>query len=257
MDTRKISVCMIVKNAQSTLKECLEALSDFGEIVLLENESTDKTLEIAREFSKTHANLRIESHEFIGFGAMKNKAVDLAKNEWILSIDSDEVLENAALAAIKELNLSENSMVALGRKNLYGGTWIRACGWEPDFVWRLFNKKFTRFNENFVHESVVVPQNTHKIYIKHALKHYAFSDIESIITKMNRYTSFSAQEKHSKCRKTSFTAAICRFFLTFFRDYFLRKGFVYGYKGFIVALLNAEGAFYRYAKLYELNKGSK
>lgn len=257
MELKKISVCILVKNAQSTINECLEALREFGEIVLLDNKSSDDTLKIAAKFNEKYKNLRIENSEFIGFGALKNLAISYAKNEWILSIDSDEVLENSALEAIKNMNLSENSMVALGRKNLYNGEWIKACGWEPDFVWRLFNKKFTKFNENLVHESVIVPKNAQKIYLKNALKHYAFNDIESVITKMNRYTSFSAREKFAKHRRVSFGACIGRFWLTFFRDYFLRKGFMYGYKGFIVALLNAEGAFYRYAKLYELNRSAK
>ena len=254
MDTKKISVCILVKNAQNTLPQCLESLRDFGEIVLLDNNSTDKTLQIAQEFNTAYKNLRIEKSEFIGFGALKNLCVSYAKNEWILSIDSDEVLENEALSEIKTLDLKQNCVVALGRKNLYDGEWIKACGWYPDFVWRIFNKNFTGFNDNFVHESVKIPQNAEKIYLKNALKHYAVNSMESIIAKMNRYTSFSAQEKFKKGKKASFLGAIVRFHLTFFRDYFLRKGFLYGYKGFIVALLNAEGAFYRYAKLYELQK---
>ena len=257
MDISKITVCILVKNAQSTLQECLQSLSEFGEIVLLDNHSTDETLKIAQEFNATYKNLRVEQSEFIGFGALKNLAVSYAKNEWILSIDSDEVLENEALSEIKALNLNENCIVALPRKNLYANEWIKACGWHPDFVWRLFNKNFTRFNDNKVHESIILPPNSQKIQLKNALKHYAFGDIQSIIAKMNRYTSFSAQEKFERGKKTSFFGAIFRFFLTFFKDYFLRKGVFYGYKGFVVALLNAEGAFYRYAKLYELNKARK
>lgn len=257
MNLSKISVCILVKNAQKTIKECLEALSEFGEIILLDNQSSDKTLEIARKFNENYKNLRIEQSEFIGFGALKNLAVQYAKNEWILSIDSDEVLENEALEEIKALNVDQESIIALPRKNLYNNEWIKACGWYPDFVWRIFNKNFTQFNDNFVHESVQIPPNAQKIYLKGHLKHYAFKDIESVITKMNRYTSFSANEKFEKGKKTSLRAAIFRFFLTFFRDYFLRKGFLYGYKGFVIALLNAEGAFYRYAKLYELHKDKK
>ena len=249
-----MSVCILVKNAERTLAECLNSLREFGEIILLDNGSTDATLQIAREFNEHFKRLRVEKSEFIGFGALKNLAVSYAKYEWILSIDSDEVLETQALDEIKALNVSQNAVVALARKNLYKGEWIKACGWYPDFVWRIFNKNFTGFNENLVHESVKIPPNAQKIHLKGALKHYAVESMESIIAKMNRYTSFSADEKLKKGKKTSFLAALGRFHLTFFRDYFLRKGFLYGYKGFIIALLNAEGAFYRYAKLYELRK---
>lgn len=252
-----MSVCILVKNAERTLAECLNSLREFGEIVLLDNGSTDGTLQIAQEFNVAYKNLRVCESEFIGFGALKNLCVSYAKYEWILSIDSDEVLETDALSELKMLDLSENAVVALGRKNFYKNEWIKACGWYPDFVWRVFNKNFTHFNDNFVHESVKIPQNVEKIYIKGALKHYAVNSMESIIAKMNRYTSFSADEKLKNGKKASFLGAIARFHLTFFRDYFLRKGFLYGYKGFIIALLNAEGAFYRYAKLYELNESEK
>ena len=257
MNSDKISVCIIAKNAQNTLKECLEALKEFNEIVLLINDSTDNTLEIAKDFQKTYANLRIEKSEFIGFGALKNLCVSLAKNDWILSVDSDEFLEKNALDEINELNLKENELYALPRKNLYAGEWIKACGWRPDYVFRLFNKTHTKFNENLVHESVIVQKDTKKFYLKNALKHYAFEDIESVISKMNKYTSFSAKEKFKAGKKVGILSCLGRFFLTFLKDYFLRKGFLYGYKGFVIALLNAEGAFYRYLKLYELNKKNK
>lgn len=253
----KISACIIVKNAQKTLKECLESVRDFDEIILLDNGSTDRTLQIAQEFNATYKNLRVKQSEFIGFGALKNLCVSFAKNEWILSLDSDEVLESSALHEINALNLEPNQIYALPRKNLYNGEWIKACGWYPDFVWRIFNKNFTRFNDNAVHESVMIPTNAQKIHLKGAIKHYAFANIDSIIAKMNRYTSQSAQEKLKNGKKTSFFSAFARLHFVFFKDYFLRKGFLYGYKGFIVALLNALGAFFRYAKLYELSKDKK
>lgn len=253
----RISVCIIVKNAEKHLLKCLESVKGFSEIVLLDNESSDKTLQIAREFKAHYPALRIEKSEFLGFGKLKNLCASFAKNEWILSIDSDEVLESAAFDEINALDLEQNGVYALARKNLYAGEWIKACGWYPDYVWRLFNKTHTRFNENLVHESVIIQPNSAKIKLKNALLHYAFENIEQIIAKMNKYTSISAQQKFEMGKKTSFALCIARFVLTFVKDYFFRKGFLYGYKGFIVALLNAEGAFYRYAKLYELNKKDK
>ena len=250
MDISKISVCILVKNAEKTLAECLNSLSEFGEIVLLDNGSTDKTLQIAQKFNATYKNLRVEQSEFIGFGALKNLCVGYAKNEWILSIDSDEVLEIQALSELKTLNLSKNSVVALGRKNLYNGEWIKACGWYPDFVWRIFNKNFTGFNDNFVHESVIIPQDTQKIYLKNALKHYAFDDINALLDKLQRYSTLYAQCNLHK--NSSMSKAVVRSFWSFLRNYFLKKGFLYGYKGFMISTCNALGVFFKYAKLYEL-----
>lgn len=252
MNLKQISIIIIVKNAQNTLRECLDSLKEFGQIVLLNNESTDDTLKIAYEFQKEFSNLHIYESEFIGFGALKNLALSYAKNEWILSIDADEILEDETKEELKKLDLNEFNIIALPRKNLYKGEWIKGCGWWPDFVLRVFNKNYTKFNDNLVHESLILPNGTQKIYLKNGLKHYACESIESIIYKMNLYTSFSAKEKFKKGKKASIFGAITRFWLTFGKDYFFRGGIKYGYKGFIIAFLNASGAFFRYMKLYEL-----
>lgn len=104
----KISVIIIVKNAQNTLCECLNSLKEFGEIILLNNESTDDTLKIAKKFQKI-AHLYIYESKFIGFGALKNLALSHAKNEWILNIDADEILENEAKEELKNLNLENKT----------------------------------------------------------------------------------------------------------------------------------------------------
>ena len=168
--TLPISATILVKNAQDTLRECLDSLREFDEIILLDNGSSDETLTIARKFNATYGNLVIHTSGFIGFGALKNLAVSYARNDWIFSIDSDEVLESATLARLKELfgvpkgadskdrdsKTSEssaldsqtpqtpqtpppNTLFALPRKNLYKGEWIKACGWYPDFVTRIFH----------------------------------------------------------------------------------------------------------------------
>ncbi|AIW10333.1 TPA: glycosyltransferase family 2 protein [Campylobacter jejuni] len=255
MNLKQISVIIIVKNAEQTLLECLNSLKGFDEIILLNNESSDNTLKIANEFKKDFANLHIYHSAFIGFGALKNLALSYAKNDWILSIDADEVLENECIKELKNLELQEDNIITLSRKNLYKGEWIKACGWWPDYVLRIFNKNFTRFNDNLVHESLILPSNAKKIHLKNGLKHYACNGIESIIYKMNLYTSFSAKEKLKKGKKASIFGAISRFWLIFIKDYFFRGGVKYGYKGFVIALLNANGAFFRYMKLYELNHG--
>ena len=254
----KISVCVIVKNAQSTLKECLESLRDFDEIILLDNGSTDATLQIAQDFNATYGKLRVEQSEFIGFGALKNLCVSYARNEWILSLDSDEVLESSALSAIKTLELQPQNIYALSRKNLYKGEWIKACGWSPDFVWRLFNKNFTRFNENIVHESVIIPKEARKIHLSGHIKHYACNGMSQLLDKLQRYTTlYAEQNANSRTKTTSMTKATTHFAWGFIKNYFLRKGIFYGYKGFVISLCNALGSFFKYAKLYEAQLESK
>ncbi|EQA3502484.1 glycosyltransferase family 2 protein [Campylobacter coli] len=252
MNLEKISVIIIVKNAQNTLFECLNSLKEFGEIILLNNESTDDTLKIAKEFQKDFTHLYIYESKFIGFGALKNLALSYAKNDWILSIDADEVLENECIKELKNLELQEDNIIALSRKNLYKGEWIKACGWWPDYVLRIFNKNFTRFNDNLVHESLVLPSNVKKIHLKNGLKHHAFRDISHLINKMQHYSSLWAKQNIHK--KSGVLKANLRAFWTFFRNYFLKNGFLYGYKGFIISVCNALGTFFKYMKLYELQK---
>ncbi|EDP4395099.1 glycosyltransferase [Campylobacter jejuni] len=252
MNLKQISVIIIVKNAKQTLLECLNSLKDFDEIILLNNESSDNTLNIANEFKKDFANLHIYHSAFIGFGALKNLALSYAKNDWILSVDADEVLENECIEELKNLELQEDNIIALSRKNLYKGEWIKACGWWPDYVWRIFNKNFTRFNDNLVHESLVLSSNAKKIYLKNGLKHHAFRDISHLINKMQHYSSLWAKQNIHK--KSGVLKANLRAFWTFFRNYFLKNGFLYGYKGFIISVCNALGTFFKYMKLYELQK---
>ncbi len=241
-----ISVTILAKNAQKTLQECLEALKDFDEVILLDNESSDDTQSIAQSFP----NVRIYTSAFIGFGALKNLAVSYAKNDWILSIDSDEILEESTKQALATMTLQTNTIYALPRKNLYNGEWIKACGWYPDYVWRIFNKNFTRFNDNVVHESVIIPQNAHTLKLQSGIKHYAYESIYGLLEKMQRYSNLWAEQNLH--RDVSMIQSIFRGSWSFFRNYFLKKGMLYGYKGFVISFCNALGTFFKYAKLYEL-----
>ncbi|EDP2921126.1 glycosyltransferase [Campylobacter jejuni] len=252
MNLKQISVIIIVKNAEQTLLECLNSLKDFDEIILLNNESTDNTLNIANEFKKDFANLHIYHSAFIGFGALKNLALSYAKNDWILSIDADEVLENECIKELKNLELQEDNIIALSRKNLYKGEWIKACGWWPDHVMRVFNKTHTSFNENLVHESLILHKDSKKIKLQNGLRHFAFEDIDSLLDKLQKYSKLWALQNLHK--ESSVCKALLRGIWTFFRNYVLKKGIFYGYKGFIISTCNGLGAFFKYMKLYELKK---
>lgn len=248
-NTANISAVILVKNAEKTIAECLESLRAFGEVVLLDNGSTDRTIEIAGGFQ----NVKIYSEpNFYGFGKMKNIAVSHATNDWVLSIDSDEVLMPDVVDKINSMQLSDNAVVALSRLNYYNGRCMKCCGWYPDYVWRIFNRKYTRFNENMVHEGIEILSDTLKVYIKDAIKHYTSDNISSLIAKMESYSSLAAQEKFKAGKKTSVVAAIFKSLHTFNRDYFFRKGIFYGYRGLVISAINAATTFLKYMKLYEM-----
>lgn len=238
-------MCIITKNSQNTLKECLDSLKDFDEVILIDNGSSDDTLAIARGF----ANVRVQESEFIGFGPLKNLAISYAKNDWIFSIDSDEVLESSTLELIKNLTLEPKTIYAMPRKNLYNGEWIKACGWYPDYVYRIFNKTHTRFNENIVHESVMIHKDSVIKKLKSGIRHYAYDSIAHLLEKMQIYSSLWAEQNVHK--NSSPLKAITRSIWSFVRNYFFKKGFLYGYKGFVISVCNALGVFFKYMKLYE------
>ena len=242
-NTDNISVTILVKNAEDTIRECLEALRPFGEIVIVDNESTDGTAGIIRDFAASHGHVKMLQSPFIGFGPLKR-----------MSIDADEILQESAVKEINSMELDVRTVAALARMNYYDGVWVKGCGWYPDYVWRLFNRRHTGFNDNMVHEAVEVRPDSHKVWLKKALKHYAATDISTMLAKMNRYTSYSAREKWEKGRRVTLPGALLRGCHTFNIDYFFRGGIRYGYRGFFIALSNASGTFYRYLKLYELQK---
>ncbi|EAJ0360759.1 glycosyltransferase [Campylobacter lari] len=252
MDLKQISVIMIVKNAQKTLKACLESLQEFGEIVLIENDSNDDTLKIAYEFSKSYKNIKIYQHKFIGFGPLKNLAISYTSNDWIFNIDADELAKKEFLQELWQIEANKEDIIVLPRENLYNGEWIKACGWWPDHVMRVFNKTHTSFNGNLVHESLILHEDSKKIKLQNGLRHFAFDDIDGLLDKLQKYSKLWALQNLHK--ESSIYKALLRGTWTFFRNYILKKGIFYGYKGFIISTCNGLGAFFKYMKLYELKK---
>ena len=245
---KQISITMLTKNSQKYLKQSLDSLKPFDEVIILDNGSTDATLKIASQYS----NVKIIKHEFIGFGPLKNLALQKAKNDWILSIDSDEIVTPELIKSIEKLDPKKiNRVYCINRINHYRGKAIKCCGWYPDIVMRLFNKKHTNFNDALVHESLIIHPDTQKKILKGAIKHYPFDSIESLIDKMQKYSSLYA--KQSK-KNSSLLKAFSRATFAFFKNYFLQRGFLCGYEGLLISVSNANGVFYKYMKLYEKQK---
>lgn len=244
----KISVTIIAKNASKYLVEVLDCLKAFDEVIFLDNLSDDDTLQIA----KSYDNVKIFQTPFIGFGKMKNLAISYAKNDWIFSIDSDEVIERELLDEILNLNLeSTTNIYSISRKNLYKDKWIKGCDWYPDYVNRIFNKNHTRFNDNEVHESLILKEDSKIIKLKGMMRHYSYDSISQLIYKMNLYTTLEIKRNPNK--KSSPLKAILHAFWTFNRNYFLKKGFMLGYEGFLISYCNASGTLFKYLKIYEEN----
>ncbi|AKF25916.1 family 2 glycosyl transferase [Sulfurovum lithotrophicum] len=245
---KKISVVMLTKNSSVYLEQVLNALKLFDEVIILDNGSSDNTVEIAQ----TYKNVRVHEHEFIGFGPMKQLAVSFARNDWILSIDSDEVLEEELIDEITSLPLNENNVYAIKRDNYYAGRLIRCCGWENDYVRRLFNREKVQFDSKQVHESLIL-NGIEVQKLRYPMKHYSFNNAEELISKMQHYSTLYAQENQKK-KKSSTFKAFSRALFSFIKNYIFQKGFLYGYEGLLISVSNANGVFYKYIKLLEKNR---
>ncbi|MBI2608011.1 MAG: glycosyltransferase family 2 protein [Deltaproteobacteria bacterium] len=245
-----MSVTILTKNSERLLNQCLKALQNFDEVVILDNGSTDNTLKIAF----TYPNIKLIQSPFTGFGHLKNLAAKKAKNDWIFNIDSDEIVSPELFQEIKNLKKESPTLIfRLRRKNHFNGKWLQGCGWYPDKVLRLYNKKTHSFNENLVHESIVPSEISKIIDLKNPILHYPFNSSVELITKMQQYSSLYAEQNKHKKRSTPFKAFI-RAFFSFIKSYFIQRGLLDGYEGLIISFYNASCVFFKYIKLFEENK---
>ena len=245
--SNKISVTVLSKNSERYIKDVLNALTPFDEVILYDTGSTDKTLTIAEKFS----NVKILNKEFIGFGATHNEASAQGKNNWILSIDSDEIVSKELAESILKEPLDLNTLYSFPRHNFYNGKFIKGCGWYPDYQMRLYNKSKTQFSDAQVHESLISKGMKH-IFFKGPITHYSYHTLNDFLAKMQSYSSLFAKQYEGK-KKSSLTKALSHGFFAFFKSYILKRGFLSGYEGFVISSYNGHTAYYKYLKLYEAN----
>jgi glycosyltransferase involved in cell wall biosynthesis len=255
-----ISITILTKNSEKYLQEVLQPLYHFEEVLVCDTGSTDQTFSIIDSYlhsnadssSTPHPRITLAHSPFNGFGPTHNKASAMARNDWILSIDSDEVLSTELIEEIKALDLQRGCVYSIPRKNEYRGKWIRSCGWHPDRVIRLYNRLDTQFSNAQVHESILTNQ-VQVIHLKSYLKHYSYERVSDFLQKMQSYSTLFAIQNQGK-KASSLSKAILRSGFTFFKCYFLKRGILEGREGFEISLYNALTTFYKYLKLSEANE---
>ena len=244
-----ISAVIIVKNAELTISATLESLKAFNEVILYDNGSDDNTLNIAERFE----NVRIIQGEFIGFGPTKNLAASYAENDWIFSIDSDEVVSPNLLSLLQTTSLDAGAVYSIERFNYYQKKRVRFSGWRKEIIFRLYNRKTVSFNDKMLHETLEIPGNVKKKHLKAEIRHYSFHSTSDFIHKINLYSDFYANARKGKKSGSPLRAVISGFY-EFFNKYILRFGFLDGYRGLLISFSAGAGAFYKYIKLYEFNR---
>ena len=247
--SQKISAVIITKNAERTLGSCLDALRWVSEVIVLDSGSNDRTPDIA-----SSKGVQFHVTNWHGFGRQKNMAIDLAQTEWILSIDADEFVSPELAAEISNLihTKAESDIFEISRISKYCGKEMRHSGWYPDYVARLFRRGTARFSDSLVHERLVFSGEPERL--RHHMMHDSFHSPDEVLDKVNRYSSLGAQQLKESGRTTSLTAAVLHGLGAFLKTYIVKAGFLDGAEGFLLAVSNGEGAYYKYVKLYYLNK---
>jgi glycosyltransferase involved in cell wall biosynthesis len=242
-----ISVVIIVKNGGTLFPQCLDSLRSFEDVVVYDNGSTDDTVMIA----SSYPNVNLVHGEFCGFGPTKNIAASYAKHDWIFSIDSDEMMDEQLVSEIFRIALEPKNVYGLYRRNFYKSTEIK-YSWGKDKVVRLYNRHMTRYDDKQVHEEIIVNGEMKLIYLRQKLLHFSYQSISEFIQKADRYSTLFARDNMGK-RSSSPSKAFFNGLYTFFRTYILKRGFLDGYAGLIIAFSNMATNFYKYSKLYEMN----
>ena len=246
-----ISVVVLTKNNENTIEKTLKSLTQFDDVVVYDNGSMDKTLEIVNRFH----NVNLVQGEFKGFGWTKNHAASFAKNDWILIIDSDEVVDAQLLEVLKTKTLDEKTVYKLNFKAFYKDIQVKFCGWNNQKIKRLYNKTQTGYNSNDVHEDIVTEGFKIEL-LEGNVEHYSYHTISQFVQKADHYSTLFAKNNIGK-KSSSPTKAFFNGMYSFFRTYVLKRGFLDGYVGLVIAFSHMVTNFYKYIKLYEANKESK
>jgi len=245
-----LSVIIITRDEADNIRACLESVAWADEIIVVDSGSQDDTVAISREFTP-HVHVH---NDWTGFGVQKNRALGYASKDWVLSLDADERVTPELRREIEAVLSNTNAAAAyrIPRLSSYCGRFMRHSGWYPDYVLRLFRRGSARFSDDLVHERLLVEGKMAQL--ESMLLHYAFDNPEEVLQKVNQYSSAGAQMMRQRGRQATLTGAVLRGLWSFVRTYFLRAGFLDGREGFMLAVSNAEGTYYRYLKLMLLNQ---
>jgi glycosyltransferase involved in cell wall biosynthesis len=242
-----LSVIIITKNEELNIRACLESVAWANEIIVVDSGSQDDTLAICHEFTS-----HVYIHNWPGFGAQKNRALNYASKDWVLSLDADErVTPELHVQLIKAMEEAGEDGFYLPRLSQFCGRFIRHSGWYPDYVLRLFRRTKGRFSDDMVHERVLLEGDTWRL--SSPLLHYSYLNEADVRRKSEQYAEAGAMQMFKNGKAASFADAPVRAGWAFVRTYCLRLGFLDGMAGFNIALMNAKTTYLKYKKLKELS----
>ncbi|AGX86544.1 glycosyltransferase family 2 protein [Candidatus Symbiobacter mobilis] len=243
----KLSAIIITHNEQANIGECIRCLDFVDEVVVLDHGSTDDTVHIARSLgARVHT-----TDDWPGFGPQKNRVLDLAQGQWILSIDADErVTPELRQEILRSIACDTADCFALPRLSWFCGKFIRHSGWAPDLVDRLFKAGTARFSNDLVHEKLLPQGPSHRLSTP--LLHFSYRDFSDVLRKIDRYSTASSAQAYARGKRASVLGAMGHGLWAFLRTFFLQAGFLDGEHGLVLAIARAQGSYYNHLKLWRL-----
>lgn len=251
MNIPSLSVIVITRDEAHTIEACLQSVAWADEIIVLDSGSSDDTVAICRRYTDN-----VFETDWPGFGVQKNRALSHAGSDWVLSLDADErVTPELAEEISKRLVTSKADGYVLPFRSSYLGRFIQYGDWRGEKHLRLFRREAGRFSDDKVHERLIV--NGAVELLSCSVEHHSFADVDEVLDKVNRYSTAGAELKFARGKRSSMSKALSHAFWSFFKCYLLKAGFLDGREGFLLAVSNAEGTFYRYVKLMYLHESAK
>ncbi len=244
----KVSACITAGNEEKNVRRCLESVKWADEIIVVDSFSTDRTVEICREYT----NL-VYQHRWLGYIGQKNLIKDLAEGPWILFIDADEEispeLRDEILSEIEGDTSKNIAGYEFPRMVWFLGKWIRHGDWYPDIKLRLFRKDLGKCGGKEPHDRTTVDGMVKRL--KSHMYHYTYIDIADQFATINRFSNITAEGWLQDDSTFRLHRLLFRPFLRFIRCYFIKRGFLDGLPGFVIATGVATSVFLKYAKLWE------
>lgn len=246
----KLSVIVITKNEAHNIENCLKSVAFSDEMIVFDSGSVDETVAIALR----HTPFVTVTPDWPGDGPQKNRALEQAHGEWVLCLDADERLTEALALEIQAV-IKENppfDAFDIPYQSTYCGKAICFGDWRGESHIRLFRRSKARFTENTVHCHLAVNGKVGKL--KNKIIHHPYRHLSAVLYKLNDYSSESAKTLFKKGKKATLWTALSHALWSFFNGYLFKLGFLDGREGFILAVSNAQGTYYRYLKLMYLHE---
>jgi glycosyltransferase involved in cell wall biosynthesis len=249
MDERlPVSILLLTRNEERRLPDYLAAVRWAAEVVVVDSDSTDRTLEIARA-----AGARAFAHPLEGFGPQRQFALERCTQPWVLWLDADERLDERALAALRAAVAAGGAdAYRIRRVGYFLGRRVRFSGWQNDRVLRLFRREAARFNDKPIHESAVVQGVERRL--EGAIHHHTYENWQECVGKLASYAEAGAQRARAQGRRATPLDLVWRPPARFVRQYLLQLGFLDGAHGLVLCALSAAQVLLKYARLWELSR---